>query len=72
MITIYGKDVCPAWKIVVMFLTQHNIDHQYLLVGKDVTKEDVDTVTGRDVRSVPVIMLDGTETNFTNLRESFA
>jgi len=72
MITIYGKDVCPACKTVVMFLTQHNIDHQYLLVGKDVTKEDVDTVTGRDVRSVPVIMLDGTETNFTNLRESFA
>jgi len=72
MITIYGKDVCPACKSVVSFLTQRNIDHQYLLVGKDVTKEDVDTVTGRDVRSVPVIMLDGTETNFDNLRESFA
>ena len=57
MITIYGKDICPACKNVVSFLTQNNIDHQYLLVGKDVTKEDVDTATGRDVRSVPVIVM---------------
>lgn len=70
MITVYGKDVCPECTKVVTFLTQHNVDHQYLKVGKDVTKEDIDTVTGRDVRSVPVIIKNGTETSFTALRKA--
>lgn len=72
MITVYGKDVCPECKNVVTFLTQHNVDHQYLSVGKDVTKEDVDAATGRDVRSVPVIIKNGTETSFKAIREAFA
>jgi glutaredoxin len=69
MITVYGKDVCPQCKQVVSFLTNHKIDHKYLLVGKDVTKAEVDTATGRDVRSVPVILKDGIETNFDSIRK---
>lgn len=69
MITVYGKDVCTQCKQVVSFLNSNNIDHQYLLIGQDVTKEDVDLVTGRDVRSVPVIINNGTEQSFDQLRQ---
>lgn len=68
MITVYGKDACPACKTVVNYLTANNIDHRYLLVGTDVSKEDVAAAVGRDVRSVPVIMKDGAETTFAELR----
>lgn len=70
MITVYGKDSCPACKTVVSFLTTNNIDHQYLMVGTDVTKEDVDAATGMDVRSVPVIVKDGAMITFSELRQA--
>lgn len=70
MITVYGKNACPACKTVIQYLTENNVDHQYLLVGQDVEKQVVDKATGRDVRSVPVIMMGGKETTFDLLRAS--
>lgn len=68
MVVVYGKDACPACKMVVSYLTTNNIDHQYLLVGTDVTKEEVDAAVGMDVRSVPVITENGAQITFTQLR----
>lgn len=72
MIVVYGKDACPACKVVVSYLTTNNIDHQYLMVGTDVTKEEVDAAVGMDVRSVPVIMQDDAVITFTQLRKQAA
>jgi len=72
MITVYGKDTCPACKTIVAFLISNDIEHQYLLVGQDVTKADVDAAVGRDVRSVPIVLQDGEETTFAELRRQAA
>lgn len=69
-IRVFGTPVCPQCKNVTMFLKTHGVDHQYMTIGQDVQKEDVESVVGRNIRAVPVIVKDGTEITFGALQDA--
>lgn len=69
-IRVFGTPVCPQCKNVTKFLDSHGVDHQYMTIGQDVMKEDVETQVGRSVRAVPVIMKDGSEISFPALQSA--
>jgi len=68
-ISVYGTPTCPRCKDVLNFLLEKDVDYTYSVIGIDVEHEQVNTVVGRPVRAVPVIMVDGAELSFDNLRE---
>jgi glutaredoxin len=68
-ISVYGTPMCPKCKDVLNFLLEKDVDYIYNIIGVDVQPEQVNTVVGRPVRAVPVIMVDGVEMSFDNLRE---
>lgn len=67
-ITVYGTPSCPNCKTVTSFLDSVEADYSYLTIGQDVTKQEVDDQVGRSVRAVPVIVHEGTEVSFDDLR----
>lgn len=67
-VTVYGTSVCPNCDKVKSFLTNKAVPFAYSTVGTDITKEELETVASRSVRSVPVIMVDGHEKTFDQLR----
>jgi len=67
-ITIYGTPVCPNCKNVLAFLKGNEAKYEYKVVGEDVSKEHLESVVGRPVRAVPVIVVDGDELSFDSLR----
>ena len=67
-ITVFGTPVCPNCKTVTSYLQNNDITYNYKTIGKDVEKIEVDKLTGRNVRSVPVILVNGTETTFNRLK----
>jgi len=68
-ISIYGTPSCSACKDVINFLDNKNIEHNYNIIGRDVEFEEVNETFGRMVRSVPVIMVDGSELTVDVLKE---
>jgi glutaredoxin len=67
-ITVFGTPVCPNCKNVTSFLDSAGVGYRYKTIGRDVDKSDVDAIVGRSVRSVPVIVSNGTEITFEDLR----
>ena len=67
-VQIYGTSVCPNCDKVKMFLSSKDQPYQYSAVGMDITKEGLEEAVGRAVRAVPVIVVDGLETTFDQLR----
>lgn len=67
-ITVFGTPVCPNCKNVTSFLDSAGVGYSYKTIGKDVDKTDVDALVGRPVRSVPVIVSNGSEVSFEDLR----
>ena len=68
LITIYGLPKCSQCKVVTNYLTDYNIHFEYKEVGKDITPTDLNTLAHRTVRSVPFIMVDGSEAIFGELK----
>lgn len=67
-ITIYGTPVCPTCKTVLAFLQSKDTQHDYKVVGEDISKEQLEETIGRVVRAVPVIVVDGDELSFDSLK----
>jgi glutaredoxin len=67
-ITVFGTPVCPNCKNVTSFLDEAGVGYKYKTIGEDVNKSDVDALVGRPVRSVPVIVSNGSEVTFDDLR----
>ncbi len=68
-ISIYGTPTCSACKDVINFLDNKEIKHKYSIIGEDIDFNEVNEAVGRMVRTVPVIMVDGTELTFDTLKE---
>lgn len=67
-ITVFGTPICPNCKNVTSFLDSVGVGYNYKTIGQDVDKADVDALVGRAVRSVPVIVSNGSEVSFDDLR----
>jgi len=67
-INVYGTEVCPNCKVVTNYLDAKDIDHTYETVGKDIDIAELCETLGHNVRSVPVILMDGKETDFNGLK----
>ena len=67
-INVYGTEVCPNCKIVTKYLDEKDIAHTYATVGKDIAVVELCETLGHNVRSVPVILMDGKETDFNGLK----
>jgi len=68
-IQVFGTETCPNCKSVLNFLESKGAEFSYKLIGVDIDKQSVDTLTGRTVRSVPVIVVDGSEMSFPDLKQ---
>lgn len=68
-ISVYGTPTCARCKDVVNFLQERETSFTYIVIGKDMEPEEVNSVVGRLVRAVPVIMVDGDELSFNDLKE---
>lgn len=71
-IRVFGTPVCPRCKTVTSYLENQGVDHQYLTIGKDIDKEEMDTLIGRKAMSAPVIWKDGSEISFGALKAQLA
>lgn len=59
MIEVYGKENCPQCDQMKRFLESKGIEYTYLMVGKDVTREQLIEKCEVPVRMVPVVFKDG-------------
>ena len=57
-VTLYTITGCQPCNAVKTYLKDQNVDHEILIVGDDVTKEEFVAVTN-GARSVPQILVDG-------------
>jgi len=67
-ITVYGTTTCPHCVNVKTFLENKEASYDYKLVGKDLSIEQLGSIVGRPVRTVPVIVVDGDELSFDSLK----
>lgn len=68
-VSVYGTKVCPNCDKVKSYLNIKEIPYSYSSVGEDISREELETVVSHPVRSVPVIVVDGQEKTFDQLRE---
>ena len=57
-VTLYTIPGCQPCNAVKTYLQDQNVEHEILIVGDDVTKEEFVAVTN-GARSVPQILVDG-------------
>jgi glutaredoxin len=55
---IYTTPVCGYCQMAKTLMTKRNIEYEEVTVGKDITKEELVEVLGKDVRTVPQILVD--------------
>lgn len=67
-ITIFGTPVCPNCKTVTSYLSTNGVKYEYKNVGDDIQQSELEAITGRVVRGVPVIVADGVELTFDQLK----
>jgi len=60
-VVVYGTDNCPKCGVVRGLLEKNGVEYQYKTVHEDITKEELEFIVSRDVRSVPVVTLNGEE-----------
>jgi len=68
-ISVYGTPTCPRCKDVLNFLLEKDVNYTYSVIGIEVEHEQDNTIVGRHVRAVPVIMEDGAELSVDNIRK---
>ena len=69
-ISVFGTPTCTRCKDVLNFLQEKDINYDYKVIGQDVDHDYVNNIVGRMVRAVPVIVVDGEELSFENLKET--
>lgn len=69
-ITVFGTPVCPNCKSVTSYLKSVGVDYEYKTVGDDIEQSALEELTGRMIRSVPVIVADGQEVTFEQLKKT--
>ena len=67
-ITIFGTPVCPNCNNVKNFLSTNGVSYDYKNVGDDIQQSELEALVERQVRSVPVIVSDGKEVSFDELK----
>lgn len=55
---IYSTPVCGYCQMAKTLMQKHNIEYEEFTVGKDITKEELVEKLGKEVRSVPQILVD--------------
>lgn len=55
-VTIYATPACHRCKQLAGTYRSAGVDFKYLIVGEDITKEELEHLVGRVVRSVPVVV----------------
>jgi len=55
---IYSTPVCGYCQMAKTLMKKHNIEYEEFTVGKDITKEELVEKLGKEVRSVPQILVD--------------
>lgn len=55
---IYSTTVCGYCQMAKTLMTKHKIEFEEFIVGQDITKEELVETLGKDVRSVPQILVD--------------
>ncbi len=69
-IDVYGTAICPHCKDVRQYLGENNLRYTYKLVPDDISPLELGAIVNRVVRSVPVIVVDGTEHSLKELKEN--
>ena len=67
-INVYGTKVCPNCKPVTNYLEDKGVEYWYNTIGVEVSVEQLTESLGRIPRTVPIILLDGKETDFDGLK----
>jgi len=67
-INVYGTKVCPNCKSVTNYLEDKGVEYWYNTIGVEVSVEQLTESLGRIPRTVPIILLDGKETDFDGLK----
>jgi len=67
-INVYGTKVCPNCKTVTNYLDEKAVEYRYDTIGTSVSVEQLTEHLGRIPRTVPIIMMDGKETDFNGLK----
>lgn len=71
-ITVFGTPTCPHCVAVKSFLQSRSVEFEYKTVGLDIQKEELKALVQRDVKTVPVIIVDEKEVTFNELRTMVA
>ena len=56
-VIIYGKTNCPNCEKTKMLCRMKSVDFQYLVEGQDYNAQELTTLVGHEVRSVPQIFI---------------
>lgn len=59
MIEVYGKENCPQCDQMKRYLESKGVEYTYLMVGKDISREDLLAKCEVPVRTVPVVFQNG-------------
>ncbi len=71
-ITIYSKDGCPACDQLKHMLRNRRLSYSEHKVGSELSKEEVERRLGKQIFSVPQVVIDGNHLGgFTETREHF-
>lgn len=71
--TIYSKPSCPFCVKAKNLLQTQGIPFKEIIVGADVTKEEVSEYVGREITTVPQILIDGEYVGgYTDLAQRYA
>jgi glutaredoxin len=60
MITVYSTPNCTKCNAIKAMYKAHNIEFEEKIIGADISKEDLEALTGTELRSAPVIMNEST------------
>jgi len=68
-IDLYGSTICPNCHNVAEWINENGLTYNYKLVPEDISPLALADIVGRVVRSVPVIVVDGKEKTFQELKD---
>jgi len=69
-IEVFGTAACGVCRQLEAYLKQENMDYVYKTVMKDISLDEVEEIIGRPAKYVPVILVDGSETTYSKLKQT--
>lgn len=55
---IYSTPACGYCKLAKTLMEKHGVNYKEFIVGQDITKEELIETLGKEVRTVPQILVD--------------